>query len=140
MNDKTEESGWLNFDDAWEAFYALPQRRSRPTDAEKEIAREVCEDCDAHLFKVRSDGEIIYSKDHTVHINPGFMSTGKEARHVFESNKYHGFPYRYEFTNFVVPPPPPQADGGKVLCPEYGIQVRPDVECGYCGATHRGVV
>jgi len=132
----SNDSVWHNFDEVWEKFYSLPQRRNRPTDSEKEIAREICEDCNASQFRVRDDGEIVFAMHHVVHINPGFMSTKMAARHVFESDKYAGFTHRYEFTNFVSPPPPSQPEVGKVLCPEFGVRVRPGLECGYCGETH----
>jgi hypothetical protein len=127
----------MSFDEAWERFFSLPQRKRRPADPEKRIARDVCEDCDARLFRIRKDEEIIYSEDHVVHINPTFMSTKCAASHVFVSDKYPGYSHRYEFTSFVEPSPPqPSTVVGKVLCPEFRLWVNPGVECGFCGGVH----
>lgn len=133
------DPGWMTFDEAWEVFYSLPQRKTRPTDDEKEIARQVCEDLGAVSFKIRDDEEIIYSKGHVVHINPGFMSTKSVARHVFPSETYPGWSHRYEFTNFTATLHQPTPEDGKVLCPDWGIRVNPGVECDYCGEVHLDV-
>lgn len=136
MTQDHPDVGWMTFDKAWEEFYSLPQREKRPTDAEKEVAREVCEDLGAISFRIRNDEEIIFSKDHIVHINPGFISTKSRARHVIPADTYNGYSHCYKFTNFKLKEHLQTSAIPKVLCPGWGIWVNPDVECDYCGEVH----
>ena len=135
---ETNMNVWMTFDEAWETFYSLPQRKSRPTEGEKNVAREVCEDLMAVKFAIRPDEKIIYSEEHVVHINPGFVSTKGEARHVVRSEKYPGFSHQYEFTNFEAQATPNSVgkSDGKVLCDESSVWVNPGAECGFCGEVH----
>jgi len=125
---------WMTFDEVWEKFFSLPQRRSRPSEIDFALARSVCEELHQTRFAIRSDEEIFYSEDHVVHVNPGFLSSRRAAAGLKPDATYGKFTHRYEFINFSVPEP--ESMGTKILCPEYNVRVNPDAECGFCGGTH----
>jgi hypothetical protein len=125
---------WMTFDEAWEAFFSLAQRKSRPSEIDFALARSVCEELHQARFAIRSDEEIFYSEDHVVHVNPGFLSAKRPATGLEPDTTYGKFTHRYEFENFTVANPVSMEN--KVLCPEYNVRVNPDAECDFCGETH----
>ena len=130
---------WMTFDEAWETFFSLPQRKSRPGEIDFAIARSVCEELHQTRFAIRSDEEIFYSEDHVVHVNPGFLSSKRAAAELKPDTTYGKFTHRYEFSTFR-DSDESASMGTKVLCPEYNVRVNPDAECGFCGGTHSAPV
>jgi len=125
---------WMTFDEAWETFFSLAQRKSRPSEIDFALARSVCEELLQTRFAIRRDEEIFYSEDHVVHVNPGFLSAKMPAAGLEPDTTYGKFTHRYEFKNFT--DVNPVSKENKVLCPEYNVRVNPDSECGFCGETH----
>lgn len=138
MKNTTASEDWLTLVEAWETFYS--GRPKSPTHEELQKVVEICEDAGASRFLIRDDNEIIFSENHTVHINPGFILVGQETRHVSADATYarHGFTHRLKFLSFSEfgereqDPPVP----GKVLCPIQGVKVLSGRECDYCGGIH----
>ena len=102
---------------------------------------EVAQEFDLAEFEVRA--KFIQDVNDILHIHPDMLVArrpfqGSRDRRLTNDNPYPNYPHFFQLSGWSNSGSKSLESKGipKVLCPEWGMRVPPDKECGFCGGIH----